>query len=81
MNKPGVITCKAAVCWKAGEKLKIEDVQVDPPLPGEVRIKVVATGIVRNLINLSKNICNKIISVIVMCRLQVVKFWEVFNFL
>lgn len=42
-----VITCKAAICWSAGEKLKIEEIQVDPPKPGEVRIKIVATGIAR----------------------------------
>jgi S-(hydroxymethyl)glutathione dehydrogenase/alcohol dehydrogenase len=45
---PSIITCKAAICWNAGEKLKIEEIQVDPPKPGEVRVKVVATGIVIN---------------------------------
>lgn len=41
-----VITCRAAVAWTAGEKLKIENIQVDPPKAGEVRLKIVATGIV-----------------------------------
>lgn len=41
-----VISCKAAVVWAAGENLKIEDIQVDPPQKGEVRVKIVATGIV-----------------------------------
>ncbi|CAK5262582.1 unnamed protein product [Mycena citricolor] len=39
------ITCKAAVCWAAGEELKIEDVQVAPPQAHEVRIKILYTGI------------------------------------
>lgn len=41
-----VITCRAAVVWSLGEKLKIETIQVDPPKIGEVRIKIVATGVV-----------------------------------
>lgn len=39
-----VITCKAAVCWGAGEPLKIEDVEVAPPRAHEVRIMVLYTG-------------------------------------
>ncbi|SHF14611.1 S-(hydroxymethyl)glutathione dehydrogenase / alcohol dehydrogenase [Microbulbifer donghaiensis] len=39
------IRCKAAVAWKAGEPLSIEDVEVAPPQKGEVRIKLVATGV------------------------------------
>ena len=39
-----VITCKAAVCWGAGEPLKIEDVEVAPPRAHEVRIKILYTG-------------------------------------
>ncbi|PVU95035.1 hypothetical protein BB560_005875 [Smittium megazygosporum] len=39
------IICKAAVAWAPGEPLKIEEVQVDPPKEGEVRIKIVATSI------------------------------------
>lgn len=39
-----VITCKAAVCWAAGEPLKIEEVQVAPPGPNEVRIHILYTG-------------------------------------
>ncbi|KAH0763565.1 hypothetical protein KY290_019638 [Solanum tuberosum] len=35
-----VITCKAAVVWKEGEMLKIEEIQVDPPKSNEVRIKM-----------------------------------------
>lgn len=44
----GVITCKAAVAWAAGERLVIEEVQVSPPLPMEIRIKVVCTSLCRS---------------------------------
>lgn len=40
-----VITCKAAVAWAAKEKLSLETVEVAPPKAGEVRIKVLATGV------------------------------------
>nr|QKE59472.1 8-hydroxygeraniol oxidoreductase-like protein [Dracocephalum officinale] len=36
----GVITCKAAVVWKASEPLKVEEIQVEPPKSTEVRIKM-----------------------------------------
>ena len=39
------LTCRAAVAWAAGEPLKIETVQVAPPQAGEVRIRVVASGV------------------------------------
>ncbi|WP_226663553.1 S-(hydroxymethyl)glutathione dehydrogenase/class III alcohol dehydrogenase [Microbulbifer aggregans] len=39
------IKCKAAVAWKAGEPLSIEEVEVAPPKAGEVRIKLIATGV------------------------------------
>lgn len=40
-----VITCKAAVAWSAKSPLTIEEIQVAPPKVGEVRIKLVATGV------------------------------------
>nr|QIA50413.1 alcohol dehydrogenase [Semibalanus balanoides] len=40
-----VITCKAAVAWAPKEKLSLETVEVAPPKAGEVRIKVLATGV------------------------------------
>ncbi|KAF5369761.1 hypothetical protein D9758_001333 [Tetrapyrgos nigripes] len=40
-----VIKCKAAVCWGAGEPLKIEEVEVAPPKAHEVRIRILHTGI------------------------------------
>lgn len=43
-----VITCKAAVAWAAGEALVIEEVQVSPPQPMEIRIKVVCTSLCRS---------------------------------
>ncbi|VEU19280.1 DEKNAAC100469 [Brettanomyces naardenensis] len=39
------ITCKAAVCWGAGQDLKIETIQVAPPKSHEVRVKVAYTGV------------------------------------
>src|SRR5688572_1602690 len=36
---------KAAVAWKAGERLSIETVDLDPPRAGEVLVEVKATGI------------------------------------
>ncbi|XP_064508030.1 alcohol dehydrogenase 1 isoform X1 [Pseudopipra pipra] len=42
-----VIRCRAAVAWAAGHPLSIEEVEVAPPKAGEVRIKLVATGICR----------------------------------
>lgn len=46
MSEAKVITCKAAVCWKVGDELKIEDIQVDPPSKNEVRVKIIATSLV-----------------------------------
>jgi S-(hydroxymethyl)glutathione dehydrogenase / alcohol dehydrogenase len=40
-----VIKCKAAVAWEAGKPLSIEEIEVDPPKAGEVRIAVTATGV------------------------------------
>jgi S-(hydroxymethyl)glutathione dehydrogenase/alcohol dehydrogenase len=40
-----VIKCKAAIAWKAGEPLSIEEVEVMPPKAGEVRVRITATGI------------------------------------
>jgi S-(hydroxymethyl)glutathione dehydrogenase/alcohol dehydrogenase len=42
-NKP--IECRAAVAWEAKKPLSIETVQVAPPQAGEVRIKVLHTGV------------------------------------
>ena len=39
------LTCHAAIAWAAGEPLKIEKIEVAPPKAGEVRIKVVASGV------------------------------------
>lgn len=39
------IQAKAAVAWKAGAPLTIETVDVAPPKTGEVRIKVIASGV------------------------------------
>jgi len=39
------ITCRAAVAWAANEPLTIEQVEVGAPKKGEVRIKILATGV------------------------------------
>ncbi|KAJ6649934.1 Alcohol dehydrogenase class-3 chain L [Pseudolycoriella hygida] len=45
MSQGKVITCRAAVCWNAGEKLKIEKIQVEPPSKNEVRVKIMTTSL------------------------------------
>uniref|UniRef100_A0A3P8UE33 S-(hydroxymethyl)glutathione dehydrogenase n=1 Tax=Cynoglossus semilaevis TaxID=244447 RepID=A0A3P8UE33_CYNSE len=40
-----VIRCRAAVAWGAGRPLEVEEVEVSPPKAGEVRVKIVATGV------------------------------------
>ncbi|MGL5333803.1 MAG: S-(hydroxymethyl)glutathione dehydrogenase/class III alcohol dehydrogenase [Aeromonas veronii] len=39
------ITCKAAIAWGPGQPLSIEEVEVMPPQAGEVRVRIVATGV------------------------------------
>ncbi|KAG0496884.1 hypothetical protein HPP92_001575 [Vanilla planifolia] len=40
-----VITCKAAVVWGPEEPFKMEDVEVEPPRPMEVRLRILITSI------------------------------------
>ncbi|XP_065909980.1 alcohol dehydrogenase class-3 chain L-like [Dysidea avara] len=40
-----VISCRAAVAWEAKKPLVIETIQVEPPRQGEVRVKVLFTGV------------------------------------
>ncbi|XP_012679824.2 alcohol dehydrogenase class-3-like isoform X2 [Clupea harengus] len=40
-----VIRCRAAVAWKAGEALIVEEVEVAPPKAHEVRVKIAASGV------------------------------------
>jgi len=42
------ISCQAAVAWEDGKPFVIETVEVAPPKAGEVRIKMVATGVCRS---------------------------------
>ncbi|XLU48282.1 hypothetical protein S245_043096 [Arachis hypogaea] len=44
-NTSQIITCKAVVCWKVGEGVKIEEIQVDPPKSTEVRLKMLCSSI------------------------------------
>ncbi|KGN64237.1 alcohol dehydrogenase-like 6 [Cucumis sativus] len=45
---PAVLTCKAAVAWGPGQPLVIEEVEVSPPQPMEIRVKVVSTSLCRS---------------------------------
>lgn len=40
-----MIKSRAAVAWAANEPLKVELVDVQPPKAGEVRVKIVSTGV------------------------------------
>nr|XP_005608659.3 alcohol dehydrogenase 1 [Equus caballus] len=40
-----VITCWATIAWTANAPLSIEEVEVDPPKAGEVRIKILSSGL------------------------------------
>lgn len=40
-----IIKCRAAVAWAAGKPLSIEEIEVMPPKAGEVRVRIVATGV------------------------------------
>ncbi|CAA0818138.1 Alcohol dehydrogenase-like 6 [Striga hermonthica] len=48
MSSTGVIKCRAAVAWAAGEPLSIEEVELSPPQPMEIRIQVVSTSLCRS---------------------------------
>ena len=39
------IRCLAAIAWEAKKPLSVEEVEVAPPGKGEVRIKVLFTGV------------------------------------
>lgn len=39
------IKCKAAIAWGPGQPLSIEEIEVMPPQVGEVRVRIVATGV------------------------------------
>ncbi|KAG5684813.1 hypothetical protein PVAND_014026 [Polypedilum vanderplanki] len=45
MTEGKVISCRAAVAWEANKPLSIEEIQVQPPKSGEVRVKIFATGV------------------------------------
>src|SRR5690606_24311152 len=40
-----MIKSKAAIAWGPGKPLSIEEVDVMPPQAGEVRVRIVATGV------------------------------------
>lgn len=40
-----IIKCRAAIAWGPNQALTIEEVEVAPPKAGEVRVRIVATGV------------------------------------
>ncbi|KAL6559292.1 hypothetical protein OROGR_004409 [Orobanche gracilis] len=48
MSSRGVIRCRAAVALAAVEPLVIEEVELSPPQPMEIRLKVVSTSLCRS---------------------------------
>lgn len=46
MTDGNIINCRAAVLWEKGGPFVIEEIQVEPPGKDEVRVKIVASGIV-----------------------------------
>ena len=45
---------KAAVCYEFGKPLVVEEIEIDPPQQGEVKVRVAATGICHSDIHLIK---------------------------
>ncbi|HHQ4777712.1 TPA: S-(hydroxymethyl)glutathione dehydrogenase/class III alcohol dehydrogenase [Aeromonas veronii] len=45
MTQVQSIKCKAAIAWGPGQPLSIEEVEIMPPQAGEVRVRIVATGV------------------------------------
>ncbi len=45
---------KAAVCYELGKPLVVEEVDIDPPKPGEVKVKIAATAICHSDIHMFK---------------------------
>lgn len=45
MSEPQVIICKAAVAYGPKQPLIVEEIQVDPPKAGEVRIRVISNAL------------------------------------
>lgn len=54
--KGQVITCKAAVCWRPGEPLVIQEVEVAPPQASEVRIKIICSSLCHTDVALWSNL-------------------------
>ncbi len=39
-----MIKSRAAVAWEANQPLQIEEIDVMPPQPGEILVRIIATG-------------------------------------
>lgn len=47
MTEGKVINCRAAILWEKGGPFVVEEIQVQPPRTDEVRVKMIASGIVK----------------------------------
>jgi S-(hydroxymethyl)glutathione dehydrogenase/alcohol dehydrogenase len=45
LSKTKEVTMKAAVCYEFGQPLVVEEVEIDPPQAGEVKVRLAATAI------------------------------------
>lgn len=68
MTEGKVINCRAAVLWEVGGPFVIENIDIQPPQKNEVRVKIVATGIV----SLIKKLC--VCSIITFISIILVSF-------
>src|SRR5436190_1122863 len=51
-HPPSERTMKAAICYEFGAPLRIEDVELDAPRSGEVRVRIAATAVCHSEIHL-----------------------------
>jgi S-(hydroxymethyl)glutathione dehydrogenase / alcohol dehydrogenase len=54
MNSEEVMIMKAAICYEYGKPLVIEDVNIDPPQKGEVKVRLAATAVCHSDIHCAK---------------------------
>jgi Zn-dependent alcohol dehydrogenase len=53
-RKEREVAMKAAVCYEFGEPLVVEELEIDPPQQGEVRVRMAAAAICHSDIHLIK---------------------------
>jgi S-(hydroxymethyl)glutathione dehydrogenase/alcohol dehydrogenase len=61
------IKCRAAVAYGPNKPLVVEDIYVDPPKSGEIRLKIIGSGICRSDLHiLDTNISNDFVFPLIM---------------